>query len=718
MLQYVRSLRVGEFSLYIETLGKMVTWFFSLDMSNYARWLPVHIRDMLSLNHLHPNVFDEFCRGHFVVNKTKRNFSLIALDHNHEQMNAIIKGEGGAVGLTEDPLALKRWMISGPEVARIVRQFEEHFLHHIEVGDTRHHDESPSIQKSFLNNVKGLVESYEIMGNPFLEDSPDLIALDTKEIMSEEVSHSMMQAEQLGISQYNQFVKEVFDDQSKSIFDTLPRNNVKLFGSSLAIDKKGCTKVQSLKNDSSLFSRLYIVSQSRDGDLKEFFSHENQSHPPSLSNNGRLRQGKKSELVNCLDLQFENDAPCVDAKILDGSVIVNVINTKTLRTFEDFANEFSKYIENQLMNANRIDIVFDTYSTNSLKEGVREARGSGTRHRVGSQIKIPANWNSFLRNSDNKSNLYEYLANCVNSYFGARNKDVFVTLADGVLTNSDSNISSISLCDHEEADTRILLHAAHAVKMGHQKIMVRTVDTDVLVLCLSNLRKLDGIAEFWVAFGIGKLLRYIPIHLLENSDLAPFLDGLPFFHAFTGCDTVSSFHGCSKKRAFQVWKELPAVTPIFEKFSTLGPFELGEAEMRVLERFVVLLYCKTCSYDSVNDARQLLFARQSRRIENIPPSQAALTQHIRRSIFQAGHIWGRCLSPHIGAPSPDNWGWKQGADRKWYPYWSTLPEASTSMQILTHCGCKKRCSKKCKCKRVNLSCTDLCFCSGACSSVT
>ena len=36
----------------------------------------------------------------------------------------MVKGEGGAVGLTESPSALRHWMISGPKIARVVNKFE------------------------------------------------------------------------------------------------------------------------------------------------------------------------------------------------------------------------------------------------------------------------------------------------------------------------------------------------------------------------------------------------------------------------------------------------------------------------------------------------------------------------------------------------------------------------------------------------------------------
>ena len=81
------------------------------------------MRDMDALAELHPDVNCEFNRGNFTVRKTTRNFSALAIDQAHEQNNALVKGDGGAVGLTENPSALKRWMLCGPEMARLISQF-------------------------------------------------------------------------------------------------------------------------------------------------------------------------------------------------------------------------------------------------------------------------------------------------------------------------------------------------------------------------------------------------------------------------------------------------------------------------------------------------------------------------------------------------------------------------------------------------------------------
>ena len=83
--------------------------------------------------------------------------------------------------------------------------------------------------------------------------------------------------------------------------------------------------------------------------------------------------------------------------------------------------------------------------------------------------------------------------------------------------------------------------------------MIRTVDTDVLVLAISIVARLEN-TEIWITFGTGKHLRYIPAHEIAKELGSEKSKALPMFHAFTGCDTVSSFAGKGKKTAFDTWK--------------------------------------------------------------------------------------------------------------------------------------------------------------------
>ncbi len=87
LLRFVRSVRVGDFNLYVKTLDEVADWAFILDHYNYARWLPVHVRDMINLQDKHPVLYKQFADGFFTVAKTQNQFSLIGFDHNHEQQN-------------------------------------------------------------------------------------------------------------------------------------------------------------------------------------------------------------------------------------------------------------------------------------------------------------------------------------------------------------------------------------------------------------------------------------------------------------------------------------------------------------------------------------------------------------------------------------------------------------------------------------------------------
>ena len=75
---------------------------------------------MRTLEQRHPEVYAEFMEGKFVVQRSSHKFSLIALDHSHEQLN---KEE--TIGIMDNPSALRRWMLAGPELARVIGEFEE-----------------------------------------------------------------------------------------------------------------------------------------------------------------------------------------------------------------------------------------------------------------------------------------------------------------------------------------------------------------------------------------------------------------------------------------------------------------------------------------------------------------------------------------------------------------------------------------------------------------
>ena len=117
---FIHSLHQASFTMYLDAVTELTPWFHALDHVTYARWIPVYLRDMAELLTRHSDVAKQFYDGNFTITKTDRVFSAIFIDQAHEQNNACIKGDGGAVGLADNPNAFRRWMVAGPEVARVV----------------------------------------------------------------------------------------------------------------------------------------------------------------------------------------------------------------------------------------------------------------------------------------------------------------------------------------------------------------------------------------------------------------------------------------------------------------------------------------------------------------------------------------------------------------------------------------------------------------------
>ena len=77
-------------------------------------------------------------------------------------------------------------------------------------------------------------------------------------------------------------------------------------------------------------------------------------------------------------------------------------------------------------------------------------------------------------------------------------------------------MSNLAPCTHEEADTRLMIHALDASLRGHRRIKIRTNDTDVIVLALSVVSTLP-VDEFWITYGSGKDVQHMPAHVVASS---------------------------------------------------------------------------------------------------------------------------------------------------------------------------------------------------------
>ena len=130
----------------------------------------------------------------------------------------MVKGSGGAVGLTQNPSAFRKWLLAGPEQARLIEEFEKQFLTEKE-GEYLHHDKGFFNKKNFKTNVLSFVEAIAEMGNPFLDQSDELLTLDLANVMDQSVVETVRTIEALGKEQFQSYYKSVLVDCTTSIHE-------------------------------------------------------------------------------------------------------------------------------------------------------------------------------------------------------------------------------------------------------------------------------------------------------------------------------------------------------------------------------------------------------------------------------------------------------------------------------------------------------------------
>ena len=184
LLIYMRSIWEGNFELYFASLYRILPWFFALDQYNYACCVTIYWFDMELLKHRCPNEYKEFAAGNFSFSKTNKQFFRMALDQLHEQTNKYIKSVSSATALInwQDDSALVRWELCGPELCRMIEEFDG-----VEFSTTRekkqkHHEDSPTFTNDFIKATTTLLKN--LPNNPFLLN--DLTVINNTDMVFED----------------------------------------------------------------------------------------------------------------------------------------------------------------------------------------------------------------------------------------------------------------------------------------------------------------------------------------------------------------------------------------------------------------------------------------------------------------------------------------------------------------------------------------------------
>lgn len=381
-------------------------------------------------------------------------------------------------------------------------------------------------------------------------------------------------------------------------------------------------------------------------------------------------------------------------------------------TFGDIASAIHNMIRKEAMQSKRIDVVFDIYEEMSIKTVERTSRGEeqGLQLHQITATQLVRQWRAFLRQANNKSSLIAFL---VEEWQKAKytdklpDRELFVTHLQKCwkISGNQCQVVPELISKHEEADGRLLLHAAHAAAAGYTEIVICSEDTDVFILCLAFSEQIN--VPLFQRCGTQTRTRLVDIGKISSavgSDVCKALIGM---HAFTGCDTVSAFAGKGKLRVLEILKSSNRVK---ESLKQLGESWVVSSELQAnLEELVCLWYASKPGTSDVNQLRYNLFCSRKGETEShqLPPCKDSLTKHVQRANFQAA-IWKRSLQADPQTPSPVGNGWKIESGHLAIDWMDGLPAPQAVLDLLS-CKCTRTCKlPSCVCLMNGLKCTDMC----------
>ena len=499
LLHFIKAERTGNSRQHLSATAAMTPHFFSMDRPNYSRWLLVYLADMNQLSETHPAVHEEFMLGNHFVSRSTQPFAQVWTDMALEQsINLDSKTTGGIIGIIQRPGALERWFLTCHERAAITTAMKDiqdsHRVGtHREAAQRRMLRDDDDVKKLLTDITSGF------MTDPFSLDEDDadvspLINIATGVRMPFALAERLVSSFDIGTDQMTMFVEQRLDTNNTTFWDSLPNLKIKTFAS--LVKKKTVKlvdeKVITINADRELFGRLVIAAKSRDINLKDVLSYELSAVPFALAHTyGSLRKTNKSvlmaELENKVDVQTKlpqvTTSTTSTAHIFDAMALVHMTKSFGASTFGEMALKYYQPITVPLAlnSCHRVDVVCDKYIDLSIKAGEREKRGGSMALEVqirGPATPIPKQLLKYIANVHNKVNLCTFLADTwcelgvehlldgqqimIGGGFKDSQKSVMIT------SGHRENLVALK-SDHEEAYTRLLLHAAHASR-EHSRI--------------------------------------------------------------------------------------------------------------------------------------------------------------------------------------------------------------------------------------------------------
>ncbi|KAJ8685596.1 hypothetical protein QAD02_021389 [Eretmocerus hayati] len=680
LFKIVESYKRGDWNLLMETLQHTLPLFHATAHLNYAKATHLFLQKMLSLEEImDPMEYDLYTRKqYFTVRRRNIVCSGNPPDLTIEQVfMRTMKVAGGLThgrGVSEGVIA--RWIMSMIVLTEVTYAVEFFCSHGYAGSEQFSDDREASIKRDAQDLVK--ITDYMNSHNPFdITDTQLVVSISTGLCGDSRVNcHQVLKVgHSLLTGTFNKKYKDIhLKRKSKIISIAAAQSSIPVENDTVVIDP------------TLLFQRLSMIIENKD-DMKEHLKLELAPYPKALFDQHGMSKTQKHKFI-------ENFTPTIGAPqfpgmkyIIDGGFLLHKVVWHQGDIIDAILQRFVKYIEKHYSQGSTV--IFDGYPSipdarhiKSLERARRVKQNQAREAQSERGMPMPLSKDKYLSNEKNKNRLIQLLIEDLRA-------------AGHTCEQAD-----------EDADTLIVNSAIRMSREMNVPAIIVGEDIDLLVI-LTQLADEDDLVYFFKP-GKGKT----PSKYFSSRSFHPehLTNLVAFFHAFCGCDTVSSIFGKGKNAIVKLFQNKPELVPL------ATPFNQENASVDTLvkngTKIMARLYDPQGETDDLDEMRYKYFksktTKLSFKLETLPPTRKATKQHILRTFLQI-QLW------HGNSTiTAKDFGWFEYMTptgvRCLKPVYveDNIMIPPTLMQQI-FCGCETGCSKKiCKCVRLGVPCTDLC----------
>ena len=412
------AVQTNNFDLRLKGQTDVLPFFFALNKQNYARYGSTYVYAMQNLEKTHPGCKQLIKEKGLSVQGQDQYDLRIPIDQRGEQtVNKDAKTSGGIKYFASDSNSIRKWTLNRPAQALNTKTLYE-------MADVKHsNDEYKANRPSQIlkseqhvqNVLKVLTEDYI---NPFDStlDKNSLFNLSSGIPIEDDMAEQILKIKDNGSKLYSAFVSNRLQSSKIKFHDPIKRQKLLLFKNSCRkVIVKQKEKEQAIEVNRQILAKLLALSAKHNQpiDFEYALTFPLTPIPLSLAHpDGTRRTTPKSALMKVFD-NYQNLSTITTLPAKDGNTFLIDLMAliRTISPIPDTYAQFATAIFSRLPSGyDRIDIVTDTYRTNSLKNPEREKRGVSSKILINSAAsKIPSNFNEFLKNGENKTRLIEIL---------------------------------------------------------------------------------------------------------------------------------------------------------------------------------------------------------------------------------------------------------------------------------------------------------------------